>query len=216
MRIPFTIDEFLDVFRRYNEAVWPAQWILVLLAAATVVAAHRMRRPTRGPLLLLSVLWLWMGIVYHFRFFRSINPAAALFSALFVMQSGLLAWLAFREPARRFIVQRDAASLLGGSMIIFSLIIYPLLGWLAGHRYPYAPTFGLPCPTTVFTFGLLLLAQPALPRRVFIIPVLWSVVATSAALQLGKMEDVSLPAVAIIASAVALRINRPVAWLRRA
>lgn len=216
MRIPFTIDEFLDVFRRYNEAVWPAQWILVLLAAATVVAALRMRRPTRTPLLLLSVLWLWMGIVYHFIFFRSINPAAALFSALFVMQAGLLAWLAFREPARHFTLRWDSAGVLGVSMIAFALIVYPLLGWLLGHGYPYAPTFGLPCPTTVFTFGLLLLARPSLPRSVFIIPVMWSIVATSAALQLGMMEDLSLPVVAIIASAVALRINRPVAWLHRA
>jgi hypothetical protein len=216
MRIPFTIDEFLDVFRRYNEAVWPAQWILVLLAAATVVAALRTRRPTRTPLLLLSGFWLWMGIVYHFGFFRSINPAAALFTALFVMQAGLLLWVAFREPARRFTLQRDGAGRFGGSMIVFSLIIYPLLGWLLGHRYPYAPTFGLPCPTTVFTFGLLLLARPALPRRAFIIPVLWSAVATSAALQLGMMEDLSLPVAAIIAMVLALQVHRPVPWLRRA
>jgi hypothetical protein len=216
MRIPFTVDGFLDVFRRYNEAVWPAQWILVLLAAATVVAALRMRRPTRIPLLLLSVLWLWMGIVYHFVFFSSINPAAALFGALFVMQAGLLAWLASRKPVTHFTFRRDSAGVLGVSMIVFALIIYPLLGWLLGHRYPYAPTFGLPCPTTVFTFGLLLLARPALPRRAFIIPVLWSVVATSAALQLGIMEDLSLPVAAIIASVVALQVHRPVAWLHRA
>ena len=216
MRIPFTIDQFLDVFRRYNEAVWPAQWVLVLLAAATVVAALRMRRPTRIPLLLLSVLWLWMGIVYHFVFFRSINPAAALFGALFVIQAALLMWLVSRKPVRHFTLRRESAGVLGVSMIIFALIIYPLLGSILGHRYPYAPTFGLPCPTTVFTFGLLLLARPAVPRSAFIIPVLWSAVATSAALQLGMVEDLSLPVVAIIASVVALQVHRPVAWLRRA
>ena len=216
MQIPFTIDQFLDVFHSYNEAVWPAQWIMVLLGAATVVAVFRMRKPTRIPLLLLAALWLWMGIVYHFLSFRSINPAAALFSALFVAQSGLFMWLAFREPLRLFTFRRDSAGVLGVSMIVFSLIIYPLLGWLLGHRYPYAPTFGLPCPTTVFTFGLLLLARPSLPRSASIIPVLWSIVATSAALQLGMMEDLSLPVVAIIASVVSLQRNRPVARLRRA
>jgi hypothetical protein len=188
----------------------------VLLAAATVVAALRMRRPTRIPLLLLSVLWLWMGIVYHFVFFRSINPAAALFGALFVIQAALLMWLVSRKPVRHFTLRRDSAGVLGVSMIVFALIIYPLLGSILGHRYPYAPTFGLPCPTTVFTFGLLLLARPAVPRSAFIIPVLWSAVATSAALQLGMMEDLSLPVVAIIASVVALQVHRPVAWLRRA
>ncbi|HEX6943286.1 MAG TPA: DUF6064 family protein, partial [Gemmatimonadaceae bacterium] len=99
----------------------------------------------------------------------------------------------------------DTAGLLGALVILFALVIYPSLGWLAGHRYPAAPTFGLPCPTTVFTFGLMLWAQPALPRRVFIIPVLWSVVATVAAFQLGMVEDFSLPLAAIVASAVMVR-----------
>ena len=31
MRLPFTIDQFLDVFSRYNVAVWPAQWGLAAI-----------------------------------------------------------------------------------------------------------------------------------------------------------------------------------------
>lgn len=214
--MPFTVGDFLDVFRRYNEAVWPAQWILVILALVAVVAALRARRPGRAPALILAGLWLWIGIVYHLAFFRSINPAAVLFGALFIVQAGIFVWLALRKPATRFTMQRDAASLLGGLMIVFALIIYPSLGWLAGHRYPAAPTFGVPCPTTVFTFGLLLWARPALPRRVLIIPVLWSLIATVAAFQLGMTEDFSLPLVAIIASAVVLTSERRVERLRPA
>ena len=214
MNIPFTIDEFLDVFRRYNEAVWPAQWILLTLAFVAVVASFRARWLTRAPALILAVLWLWIGVVYHFGFFRSINPAAVVFGALFVLQAGMFIWLALRQPATGFSVRRDAAGLLGGAMIFFALVIYPSLGWLAGHRYPAAPTFGLPCPTTLFTFGLLLWIKPALPRRVLVIPVLWSGLATVAAIQLGMVEDFSLPLAAIAASAVAL--NRRVERLRHA
>jgi hypothetical protein len=203
--MPFTIDDFLDVFRRYNEAVWPAQWILVILALVAVWSAFGARRLTSAPAVILAVLWLWVGVVYHLAFFRVINPAAVAFGALFIVQAGVFAWLALRKPAIRFTARRDAAGMLGGLMVVFALIIYPSLGWLAGHRYPAAPTFGLPCPTTVFTFGLLLWALPALPRRVLIIPVLWSVVATAAAFQLGMVEDISLPIAAMAASAVALR-----------
>lgn len=214
--MPFTIDEFLDVFRRYNEAVWPAQWILLILALIAVAAAFRARWLTRAPAFILAVLWLWTGVVYHLAYFRAINPAAAIFGALFVVQAGIFVWLALRKPAVRFTVPRDVAGVLGGLMIVFALIVYPSLGWLAGHRYPAAPTFGLPCPTTVFTFGLLLWVQPALPRRVLIIPVLWSMVATVAALQLGMMEDFSLPVVAVVASAVVLRRERRIERLRPA
>ena len=214
--MPFTISEFLDVFRSYNEAVWPAQWILLILALTAVVAALRARWLTRAPALILAVLWLWMGVVYHIGYFRVINPAAVVFGAAFMLQAGIFVWLAFRKPAVRFTAQRNAAGLLGGLMIAFALIIYPSLGWLAGHRYPAAPTFGLPCPTTVFTFGLLLWVQPALPRRVLVIPVLWSAIATTAAFQLGMVEDFSLPVAAIVAGAVALRRERRLARLRLA
>jgi hypothetical protein len=212
--MPFTIDDFLEVFRRYNEAVWPVQWILVILALVAVVAALRARWLTRAPALILAVLWLWIGIVYHLAHFRAINPAAVIFGALFIVQAGVFVWLALRTPAIRFTVRWDAPGVLSALMIVFALIIYPSLGWLAGHRYPAAPTFGLPCPTTVFTFGLLLWAQPALPRRVLIIPVLWSMIATVAAFQLGMVEDFSLPFAALIASAVALRSDRRVEVFR--
>jgi len=61
-----------------------------------------------------------------------------------------------------------------------------------GHRYPRVPTFGLPCPTTIFTLGILLLASFPFPKSVFIVPFLWSVVGTSAAFQLGVLQDLSL------------------------
>ena len=214
--MPFTIDDFLGVFRSYNQAVWPAQWILVILALVAVVPAFRARWLTRAPLFILAVLWLWMGIVYHLAFFRSINPAAVVFGALFIVQAGIFVWLALREPGVRFTIQPDMPGVLGALMVVFALVIYPSLGWLAGHRYPAAPTFGLPCPTTVFTFGLMLWVQPALPRRVLIIPVLWSVVATIAAFQLGMIEDLSLPLAAIVTSAVVMKSGHRVGRLRTA
>ena len=108
------------------------------------------------------------------------------------------------------------SGILGGLMIVFALVVYPSLGWMLGHRYPASPTFGLPCPTTLFTFGMLLWARPPLPRRVLVIPVLWSLVATSAAVQLGMMEDLSLPLAAIVATLVTFRNERRLGRLRPA
>jgi len=34
--IPFTVDQFLNVFERYNIAVWPAQLILYLLGLCAI------------------------------------------------------------------------------------------------------------------------------------------------------------------------------------
>ena len=74
----------------------------------------------------------------------------------------------------------------------FGLVIYPLLGYVMGHHYPAVPTFGLPCPTTVFTIGVLLFVSAPLPRSVFIVPLLWAAVGSIAAFQLGVLQDLGL------------------------
>ena len=61
-----------------------------------------------------------------------------------------------------------------------------------GHVYPSTPTFGLPCPTTIFTLGLLCWADKKRPPIVWVIPILWSVIGFAAAYSLGIKEDIGL------------------------
>lgn len=208
--MPFTVEEFFDVFRQYNETVWPAQ--LVLLAAAIVAVLMAVRagehagRTVSG---ILALLWLWMGAVYHIGFFRDINPAAVLFAGLFIVQALLLIWLGVLEGRLTF-RSHGAAHVWGWVLIGYALLLYPLLGAWLGHRYPSAPTFGLPCPTTIFTFGIFLWTRPPIPRALVIIPGLWAILGTSAAFQLGMVEDFGLLIAALIALPVLFRGGRAV------
>ncbi|HSK09266.1 MAG TPA: DUF6064 family protein, partial [Vicinamibacterales bacterium] len=93
MNLPFTHEQFLDVFASYNTALWPAALVLWLLTALAVVAW--LRAGDRGSRALAGVLalhWAWSAVAYHAAFFRQINPAASLFAALFLVQAGLFAW----------------------------------------------------------------------------------------------------------------------------
>jgi hypothetical protein len=199
--LPFDQDQFLAVFARYNEAVWPAQAILTGLA---IVAALLAWRPSRaGDRIIagvLAVLWAWMGVVYHWAFFRAINPAAVAFGAAFVFEAAVLVWFGVMRGRLQFRVRADASGLAAGIMVVYALAVYPLVGQAAGHLYPAAPTFGLPCPTTIFTLGLLLAAGPQLPKLVLAVPLAWSVVGAVAALQLGMVEDFGLPAAGLVAA----------------
>ena len=65
------------------------------------------------------------------------------------------------------------------------------------HRHDHRsqariPTFGLPCPTTIFTAGVLMLATPRAPG-LSIVPVIWSAIGGSAAFLLGVPADIGLP-----------------------
>ena len=61
------------------------------------------------------------------------------------------------------------------------------------------PMFGVaPCPTTIFTIGMLLLASGSWVAELSIIPFAWSLVGLAAALQLGIPEDFGLPVAGLV------------------
>jgi hypothetical protein len=79
------------------------------------------------------------------------------------------------------------------------------LATVFGHTYPTRPTFGLPCPTTIATLGLLLWATPSAPWWIWVIPLTWSLVGTAAALALDIREDFGLALAAGAVLAVLVR-----------
>ena len=203
MNLPFDSPQFFAVFARYNLAVWPAQVVLNGLAIALVMVVLRAwsDRAVSG---VLALLWVWMGVVYHLGFFRTINPAASIFGAMFVLQGVVFAVLGVAGGKLRFVFPAGARGMIGGLLLVFALVAYPLLAYLAGHRYPAVATFGLPCPTTIFTLGLLLWAAPPVPRALLLIPLAWSAVGASAALQLGVREDRGLVAAGLVSGLLML------------
>jgi hypothetical protein len=193
MRLPFTFEQFINVFHLYNLAVWPMQIVLNLAAAGICVLLFmRFQQKNRAINILLSLLWFWMGIVYQILFFSSINPAAKIFGFFFIGQAilfwlvgGMLDKIEYAKP--RWSIQR----VIGGLMVLYSLIGYPLLGITFGHIYPDAPTFGNPCPTTIFTLGILCFAVH-LKWFIALIPFIWTLIGGSAAFKLGIREDLGL------------------------
>jgi hypothetical protein len=206
MRVPFTLDQFLDVFGRYNEAVWPLQLLLLAMAAVAIAAAVRGGRSgSRVASTILAILWIWMGVVYHALFFRPINPAALLFAVAFVAEGVLIAWLGVVRSTLKFKPHRGAGTTIGFVLILYALLIYPAIGYAIGHSYPLSPTFGVPCPTTIFTFGMLLLCASPRSRAVLVIPAAWAVLGAFAATRLGMWEDIGLVVAAVVAITVVLR-----------
>jgi hypothetical protein len=211
MRLPFSAEQFMGVFERYNLAVWPAQLVFYAAAAGVMVLVARSRKHGgRWISAVLALFWAWMGVVYHWAFFARINPAAFLFAALFLIQSGLFIREGVLRPGLSFRTAdapdgSDASGTAGALLVGYALLGYPLVGHAAGHLFPAAPTFGLPCPTTIFTFGVLLLADGRVPLRLLVIPVLWSLVGTVGAFSLGIPEDYGLSVAAVAATALLVR-----------
>jgi hypothetical protein len=193
MKLPFTLEQFLDVFRQYNISIWPMQ-VLLLVLALLVTYFSIFKKPYSDKIivLILTFLWLWMGIVYHLIYFASINKAAIVFGSLYIIQSLIFFYFGIIKDKLRFQFSLNRYGITGMVLIMFALIFYPLLGYWLGHVYPTSPTFGLPCPTTIFTFGILLFSSFRTPFIVIIIPAIWSIIGFSAAVSLGMKEDTGL------------------------
>jgi len=209
MNLPFTVDEFLALFAQYNTAIWPAQAIAYGLGIfAAGLALWRSAAGDRIVSVVLSLFWLWTGIAYHLLFFRKINGAAWGFGAGFVAQGILLLVYGAIRGELKFQARISAYGIAGGVFVLYSLF-YPLVGARLGHVYPQVPMFGVsPCPLVIFTFGLLLWAEPPAPRMVMLIPFVWSVIGFIAALQLGMIEDVGLLAAGVLGSLLILHHER--------
>lgn len=207
MSIPFTTEEFFNIFEQYNQAIFPLQVVFNLLAltcVGLVLIGHKYTNTVVAAIL--AFLWVWMGLVYHIIYFTDINKAAYLFGSLFIVQGILFFIFGVIRSQINFRPSTDIFTYLGGFFIFYALLLYPVIGYSQGHEYPNNPTFGLPCPTTIFTFGLLMLTDTRFPKHLLIIPALWSFVGFNAALSLDVSEDVMLLVAGVVTSAMI--INR--------
>lgn len=209
MKLPFTLEQFLDVFRQYNNSVWPMQIFLTFLAfLATYFSIFKKPYSNKIIVSVLAFLWFWMGIVYHLIYFSSVNKAATLFGFLFIIQGLLLFYFGIIKDKLKFQFSLNRYGITGMALIMFAIVVYPLLGYWLGHVYPSSPTFGLPCPTTIFTFGILLFSLSMVPFIVIIIPATWSVIGFSAAVTLGMKEDTGLLIAGFVSTLMILYKNK--------
>ena len=210
--IPFTQDQFFAIFAAYNSTIWPAATLAYPFALAIITLALRGGRSNaRTVAASLALLWGFVGIVYHGLFFSRINLAAPLFAAAFVLHAMLFAMAAASGDGIAFDGRSRMGSAVGLGLIFYAMIAYPLIGLIAGERYPAMPLFGVaPCPLLIFTFGLFVLAS-RVRWWLWIVPLLWSLIGTGGFYLLSVPQDAALPvsALAAILLQAADRTHRP-------
>ena len=207
MQLPFTREQFFDLFAAYNEALWPAA-VALWMASAVIVVRLSARRPhDRWISALLVGHWAWSALAYHVAFFTRINPAAWLFAALFLGQAALFFRVGVVQRRLSFAPWGNAWAPFAWGLIGYSLA-YPVINAIDHLSVLRIPTFGLPCPTTIFTAGVLMLATPW-SWRLSIIPVIWSAIGGSATFLLGVHADVALPIAGMALAIFSLRRTAP-------
>jgi len=200
MKVPFTIDQFFNVFENYNTKIFPFQLLILLLGLIVLVFVHQ-KKSSKNILIggFLGLLWIWTGAVYHLMFFTAINKPAFVFGGLFILQGLLFLLNTFSNSKIEYGFGEKAKDYLGYFFILFGLIIYPIIGYVVEGSASRIISLGLPCPSTIFTFGFLMLATNKVPKYLLISPFLWSLIGLSAAINFGVIQDYMLIISAIVA-----------------
>ncbi len=222
-----SLEAMLKYFAEYNLRVWPMQIVGYVLCASILFAAFKRGKYSDQTIAaILGFLWVWLGIMFWL-------PSDALFPAivvylevaLFVIQ-GILFLVTAARPVVSYRFGTDVFSLTGIALILFATIFYPLIGYSVGHVYPQSLTVGVfPCPTTIFTLGMLLCTASRVEKYFLIIPSLSAIAIGAGALYgvLGPsgsvVEDIGLLLSGLVAIAMFIyrdRVTMPTSALRPA
>lgn len=117
--LPFTREQFFEVFAAYNSANWPAIIAAYPLALVALTIAWRQTpRAGRWVGAVLALMWGWVGLVYQGLYFGQINPVARAFAAVFLLQALLFAILAAIGRGLEFGPRSRVRALVGAVLIV--------------------------------------------------------------------------------------------------
>jgi hypothetical protein len=207
MDSPLSLDQVLGVFAIYNAAIWPMQILAYVVGSlAAFLAIMPIRHSSRIVAAVLSFYWLWTGVVFYVFFWGPSYPPAYALAPIVVLQGGVFLVLGVLRSRLSYRSVPDIYGVVGALFLAFAMVGYPIVGYVLGHVYPRVA----PCPTTVFTFGLLLWTDRPVPKYVLIVPFLASIGAVQA-ISIGVWEDVGLVIAGLVGTGLILYRDRTAA-----
>jgi len=190
--LSFSIKDFLQVLESYNLAIWPLQiFAYILVVVALFYSFKTTRYSLKIVLAILSFFWLFTGIVACFIYWAPSHIFGYIFGICCVLQ-GLLFLYSINRSDITVGSPKITYTLIGISFILYAIIGYQISGYYLGHIYPkFFPVGLIPCPTTIFTFGIFLIIHNKIPIKYFVIPLMISLGGILAAYS-GIYEDIGL------------------------
>ena len=203
--LSFSIEEFLLVLENYNLAIWPFQiFAYIFIVLVIFFSIKPTNYSSKIVLAILSFFWLFTGIVFCFLYWAPSHIFGYIFGIFCVLQ-GIMFLYSIIKSNIKIGSQDITYTVIGILFVLYSIIGYQIFGYYLGHIYPKFFAVGLvPCPTTIFTFGIFLIINKKIPIKYFIIPLMVSLGGFLAAYK-GIYEDVGLAIVGILGTILMIR-----------
>jgi hypothetical protein len=155
------MNTLLDYFESYNKRIFPLQIVTAVLAIGLVGLLFWLPSVTTTILVnaFLGITFGWIGVAFLFLVgdIRKRIPFASYATAAAYLPLAIIFIIDIFSKQATYIIPQLGWRLYGSLFVMFwGIILYPLSGYLIGHRYPRLPLFGaMPCPTNIFAIGML-------------------------------------------------------------
>ncbi|CCQ73431.1 DUF6064 family protein [Magnetospira sp. QH-2] len=204
--VPYTVEVLVSLFGRYNETLWPAGVVAPIIAVLLTGLLYKGGlRGLRMMLVGLAVGWAVTGGAFHWLWMSELSWGGVWIGALFLVQSAILLWVAVTLSARSTAPVHTWQSVAGWIVILLGALGYSLAAAWGPFGWAAMPIVGVaPLPTTLLTFGVLVLHSPRLGVIPGVLPSLWAVFTAMEAWSLPLYPDLLLPAGALLWGGVIL------------
>ncbi|MFQ6085181.1 MAG: DUF6064 family protein [Candidatus Bathyarchaeia archaeon] len=144
----------LDIFESYNNAIFPMQFVTLIVAALLVYLLHaRPSAKTSGLMkAYLAFTYAWIVVVYNV---LSTPRGLAVELPLILVVENIAVFIAniaiailfamdvFTKKTELKLPEAGWRRNLTLLLVVWAFFLYPLSGWVIGHPYPRIPLFGV-------------------------------------------------------------------------
>ncbi len=190
----FTLERFLTYATAYNLELYPVQYLMLGLGLiAILMLIFRTKYSNRCISAILAFFYGWIGIQFYMIYFREFMPMPFVFGILFITQAIIFILEGSIRNRINFGFKVDLYGLTGAFLIFYAIFGYQALEYIFGRGYPEILSFGLfPCPTVIFSLGILLWTDKKFPRYILIVPLIHALSGFIPAFMIGIIEDIGL------------------------
>jgi hypothetical protein len=178
----------------YNMELYPAQYLMLGLGLIAILTVFfRTKHSSRIISAILAFLYGWIGIQFYMIYFREFMPMPFVFGFLFLTQAIIFILEGTIRNRISFRFKADMYGLTGALLLFYALFGYQGLEYLLGRGYPEILSFGMfPCPTVIFSLGILLWTSKKFPTYILIVPLVHALSGFIPAFMIGIIEDMGL------------------------
>ena len=189
-----TLERFLNYASRYNLDLYPAQYLMLGLGLIAILTVFfRTKTSSRFISAILAFFYGWIGIQFYMIYFKEFMPIPFVFGILFIIQALIFILEGTIRNRISFQFKADIYGLTGALLLFYAIFGYQALENLLGRGYPEILSFGMfPCPTVIFSLGILLWTGKKFPPYILIFPIIQALSGFIPAFIIGIIEDIGL------------------------